>query len=395
MIKLPRPFAFSSLNPRFEKSLVSFPVISFWSPTTELNHYAFYILAVFLIFIPLVLFYISKKRKKSPEERFDFELDNDDFIHVVLERAKELHVPFDLVCTRQCITRRHITSFSVPSAAEKAAMELANTESGTNKKRMRSSDVAASIRNSRGKKTEKKDESPYLTLLIPNASVAQDWNGAPVDVYLQLTHKEQCTLYHFASFVHRVFTEGGQTYMEIMRPSILSDSQAKEFVRIEPSPDTVALSSVWMFPKQSHMLPRQSRDLGKIFGTLRPAEGNSDFRIINISACGTRLRFVREDLETLPFTVEKGIEMCMLLVVNTPQEQSKRLLLWLKAECKGLAPCGDKDCVDVRFSFTHWQQILERKEDIVWVAATDSDRIPPLMHWIMNIDVPSVQNDDA
>ncbi len=394
MMHPPSSFTSSSKNNFYERAMTACPVLSFWSPTSQINTYALYIVAAILIILPFVLFYFSKKRKEAPEESFDFKLDNDDFINVILQRAKDVQVPFDLVSTRASLTRRHLVSFSVPSAAEKAAMEAELAAESEKKKRLRSSDVAAAIAKASDKK-EKKEESPYITLLIPNTKLVQEWAGAPVDVYFQLTQKEQSTLYHFASFVHRIFTELGQTYMEIIRPSILSDSQAKEFVRIEPSPETVALASVWMFPKDSNMLPRQSKDLGKIFGTLRPAEGNSDFRIINISACGMRLRFVREDLETLAFPVEKKMEMCMLLVVNTPQEQAKRLLLWLRAECKGLAPCGDKDCVDVRFSFTHWQQIIERKEDISWTEATDSDRVPPLMHWIMNTDAPQSQNSDS
>ncbi len=391
MMQTTSPSTKSSARQSFENALMTCPILSFWSPASAINTYALYVVAVLLVILPFVLFYFSKKRKNAPEESFDFKLDNDDFINVILQRAKDVQVPFDLVCTRACLTRRHLVSFSVPSAAEKAAMEAEKSSETENKKRMRSSDVAAAIARAQTKK-DTKDESPYITLLIPNTKMVQEWAGAPVDVYFQLTQKEQSTLYHFASFVHRIFTENGQTYMEIIRPSILSDSQAKEFVRIEPSPEMVALASVWMFPKESHMLPRQVKQLGKIFGTLRPAEGNSDFRIINISACGIRLRFVREDLEKLPFAVEKKVEMCMLLVVNTPQEQTKRLLLWLKAECKGLAPCGDKDCVDVRFSFTNWQQILERNEDISWVAATDSDRVPPLMHWIMNTDAPTTKD---
>ncbi len=345
----------------FEKFLTC-PIFVFGS-ASQSHIYAFYVIAAILLISPLVLFYISKRKKRSPEDSYDFQLDSDNFIASLLDRAREVQVSFDLVCTRQSITCRHVTSFYVHDPSELSS-------SGDNSSKAKSKD---------------KKVSPYMTLQISDMDVVKEWKEAPVDVYFQLTYREQSTLYHFASFVHRIFTHDNVNYIEIIRPSILSDSQCKEAVRIEPKPETIALASVWIFPKHGQVLPRKVSQLGKAHGSFKP-EGNSDFRIVNISACGIRLRFVCDDLEKLPFPIEKHVETCILLAVNTSKQQSSKLVLWLKAECKGLVACVDKDCMDVRYSFTHWQQITERTNDITWTVATDSDRIPPLLHWIMNAD---------
>ncbi len=347
--------------------------IPFWHPTALTDNILIY-LAILAAVVTPVAFFISRstKKKVSEEESLVVEVDPDEFIASILERAMELQVKFDLVCTRSTLTQRHLQCYGVPDILPLQDKDGAQNENSK----------------------KKAHANPYLTLRVAEGFLPKGWDQAPIDVYLQLVQNGQGTLYHFASFVCRITQADGHLLMTINRPSILGDSQSREAVRIEPSPDTIALASAWIYGKDSHMLPAQVKELGKAFGVFRP-EGNSDFRVVNISACGIRLRFVAEDIEKLPFPVEKYMELCLFLAVNTKQEKSKRMLLWLKCECKGPAPCAEKDCVDVRFSFTHWQQIYERSEQIDWHEATDSDRVPPLMHWIMSSGEEIMREGDA
>ncbi len=340
--------------------------LSFWTPTPMTTTYIIYvsILAVVVFTISFLLVRRAKKNNAT-EKSLSFEVDPDEFITSILDRAVEMQVKIDLVCTRPSLKQKHIQSFIIRENMQAVTQE------------------APDAMDDEKAKQKKEAISPYLTLRLVDGSIPTGWEQAPIDVYLQLVQNGQGTLYHFASFVCKVMKRGDEVYMTINRPSILGDSQSREEVRIEPTQDAIALASVWLYGKDSNMLPDKVKALGKSFGVFRP-EGDSDFRIINISACGVRLRFVQEDIEKLPFKVEKRMEMCLFLAVNTPQEKSNRMLVWIKAECKGLAPCTEDDCVDVRFSFTQWQQIYEKSEDIVWVEVALTHSVPPIMHWIMN-----------
>ncbi len=335
----------------------------FWNPTPMTTTYLIYVAVLIVVVLGISFVLVSRLKKTGKDkESFNFELDPDAIVANILDRAVEMEAKFDLVCTRPSLRQKHIQGFGIV-------------------------DVSAthSLPSPSPKETDGKEKScnPYITLRLAPHSIPDGWDKAPIDVYLQLVQNGQGTLYHFATFVCKVVQKGNETLMVINRPSILGDSQSREEVRIEPAPGAVALASAWLYARDSQMLPDKVQGLGKAFGVFRP-EGDSDFRIINISACGIRLRFLQDDIDKLHFSLEKHMELCLFMAVNTPQEKSNRLMLWLKAECKGLAPCTDDDCVDVRFSFTHWQQIYERNENIAWNEATLKDRVPPVMHWIMN-----------
>ncbi len=340
-----------------------------WSPTPMTKTILMYLVVMAVVVLVISFVWVSKQRKGATKEKdFSFEVDADQIVANILDRAIELNSKFDLVCTRSSITQKHIQCHGI------AEMHSTNTAFSQGEEGEAEEDT---------QNKEKRPCNPYLTLRLVPGSLYDGWDHAPIDVYLQLVQNGQGTLYHFASFVCKIMEQGGEKYIVIQRPSILGDSQSREEVRIEPAPESVALASAWLYAKDTNMLADKVQGLGKAFGMFRP-DGESDFRIINISACGIRLRFLRDDIEKLPFAIEKHMELCLFLVVNTEQEKSKRLFVWLKAECKGLAPCTDPDCVDVRFSFTHWQQIYERTKDITWNVATLKDRVPPIMHWIMH-----------
>ncbi len=337
-----------------------------WSPTPMTQTILMYICVMAVVVLAISIVWAAKMRKgQGKEQDFSFEVDPDQIVANILDRAVELNAKFDLVCTRASLKQKHIQCHGI---AEMHPSNMPTTH-----------DEDAST----DKDKDKKPRNPYLTLRLVPGSLPQGWDHAPIDVYLQLVQNGQGTLYHFASFVCKIVEQGAEKFIIIQRPSILGNSQSREEVRIEPAPGSVALASAWLYAKDSKVLPDKVQGLGKAFGVFRP-EGDSDFRIINISACGIRLRFLQDDIEKLPFALERFMELGLFLVVNTEQEKSNRLYLWLKAECKGLAPCTDADCVDVRFSFTHWQQIYERSEDIHWKEATLKDRVPPVMHWIMH-----------
>ncbi len=211
-------------------------------------------------------------------------------------------------------------------------------------------------------------------------------------MYFQIVTKGVPTYYHFASFVHKVYQDQTGTYMEIIRPSILSDSQSKETLRVEPEPKMVAMASAWIYPSEPTVMPVEIAKLGTAHAIFKP-EGDSDFHIVYISSDGIRLRFVRDHMETLPCHFEKNAQACLLLVLNSHDEALGRIPLWLKARCVGFSPSDDKECVDARFTFTHWQQISRRSPHIQWFPSTDKDRVPPLMHWIMH-EVLQVQHEE-
>ncbi len=345
--------------------------LPFWSPTAMNKTYLIYICVLVVVVLCISFLLVLRARKnQSPDKGLTFEVDPDEFIASIFDRAVEMQLKLDIVCTRPSLKQKHIQCFGVPD--------------------MLSPDdtcVAAALRRAaqeqNPKKQDKKEPAPYLTLKLVEGSIPDGWDQAPIDVYLQLVQNGQGTLYHFASFVCKILRKDDALFMTIIRPSVLGNSQSREEVRIEPSPGSVALASAWLYAKDSQMLPDKVKSLGKSFGVFRP-EGNSDFRIVNISACGIRLRLVREDIEKLSFPLEKNMELCLFLAVNTPQEKSHRMLVWIKAVCKGLAPCAEDDCVDVRFSFTHWQQIYEKSESILWEDVGGASSVPPIMHWIMN-----------
>ncbi len=337
-----------------------------WEPTSSLTGpYLMYVCVLAVVVLAISFVLVSRLRKNQKgDENYAFEVDPDTVITNILERAIELETKFDLVCTRASLKQKHIQCYGLAMSQPVGQEMPADAKD-------------------EGMQEGKKPCNPYLTLRLVPGSLPQGWNDAPIDVYLQLVQNGQGTLYHFPSFVCKITQKGDETYVVIRRPSVLGNSQSREEVRIEPEPSAVALASAWLYARESHMLPDKVHGLGKPFGVFRP-EGDSDFRIVNISACGIRLRFLQDEVEKLPFAVEKFMELCLFLAVKTPHEKNNRLMLWLKAECKGLAPCTDPDCVDVRFSFTHWQQVYERSENIAWNEAVVATRVPPVMHWIMN-----------
>ncbi len=336
-----------------------------------------YIVGAILLCIPLLLYILSKFKKVEEEECFNFTLDSDGVVKQVLFKAKENQAHFDLVCTRLGIKQRHIEAFFIPNEQEEGmVLHYLEENSDPNLK------PADQHSDEKICSSQEQFSYSYVILYIPEGNVTVGWDDAPIEVYFELNARGQGTLYHFASFVQKIFKIGGKTYLQIIHPTVLSDSQSKEEVRIEPEPDTIEVASIWLYPKYSHFLPAKMSELGKAMGTFHP-DGDSDFRIINISATGARVRFLRDDLEKLPFDVEKHVEACLFLSIKTTHERSKRMMLWLMCECKGLAPCQDEDCVDVRFTFTHWEQIFEQTSNIQWKTATNVHRVPPLLHWLM------------
>ncbi len=344
-----------------------------------------YVVGALLLSLPLILFFFARNKKRAQEECFDFTLDNDGVIKQVLCKAREKGVHFDLICTRLGIKQRHLTVYYIPDSKEEGMVYKYLEEMGDPYfSSSEASDLIDQVGKGETKICSSQDQFAYsyMFLYIPEGNITAGWDDAPIDVYFELKVHGQSTLYHFASFVQKIFMVGGKSYIQIIHPTVLSDSQSKEEVRIEPEPETIEVSSVWMYPKYSHFLPKQMSELGKAMASSH-ADGKSNFSIVNISATGARLRFLKEDLEKLPFTVEKHVEACFFVSVKTTHERSKRMMLWLMCECKGLVASSDKEYMDVRFTFTHWEQIFEQSSSITWKAATDFHRVPPILHWIM------------
>ncbi len=343
--------------------------------SSAVSEIALYVIGVLLLLVPFILYFLAKNKKVSKAECFDFTLDCDGVIKNLLQKARETNVHFNLVCTRTGIKQRHIDAHYIHDDKEEGEIIkfLGNDYVHPN--------------NSQGSNTAQSSSEPMqysnIILYVPEGNIVNGWDDAPIEVYFQLTSRGQGTLYHFASFVQKIFSVNGKHYLLIIYPSVLSNSQSKEEVRVEPLPENIAAASIWFYPKYSHFQPEHTSGLGKALGTFTP-NGASDLRIVNISATGTRLRFVADDFKKLSFSVEKYVEAVLFLSVKTTHENSQRMTLWLKCECKGLAPCADSQCVDVRFNFTHWVQVFEKTNDIQWKTATDYERVPPILHWIMS-----------
>ncbi len=338
----------------FTSNHYAMAALSFWAPTSKPTVEITKILAI-IVAVALILVYVVSKIRKIKSEPLLMSLDDAAFIDSILLRAAEQEIRFDLICTRSGLIHRHLQGYSrIPDDQ--------NPNDG-------------SCRD---------DNVPNIYLDLHADGIATGWDGAPVDVYIQISQKDTCTLYHFASFVCSIHQKRGHTVMEIMRPSILSDSKAKDTVRIEPTPEMIALSSVWFYNQPNTILPQSVTALGPPQAIYKP--GNSDFLTVSISASNIRLRFLRDTLDEMEHSLKKGHQICMLLAINTHQEQGGKILLWLKGICTGFAPCLDRECLDALFSFTHWQQIFKRSDTIKWYPATDTDRVPPLMHWILHAE---------
>ncbi len=356
-MKTNRSFIFwaSRLKRKFSFENYAFAAITFWNPTSKPTMEIAQTLGLIILAAVLLVFVISKVRRLQSEPLL-MSLDDEAFINSILLRAAEQEIRFDLICTRSGLAHRHLQGFCrIP--------EDQNIDD----------------------KSCRNDNAPNIILDLHAGGIATGWDTAPIDVYLQLTHNDASTLYHFASFVCSIYNKGGGTVMEIIRPSILSDSKAKDTVCIEPPPEMIALSYIWFYHSSTTILPQSVSSLGRPQAVFRPT-GNSDFRVINISASSIRLRYLRDTLDAMENPLKKGHQICMLLAINTPQEKDGRMLLWVKGVCIGFAPCNDNECLDAIFSFTHWQQICERSDEIKWYPATDTDRVPPLMHWIMHAE---------
>ncbi len=337
-------------------------MIVFWSPTSKVTPDIMQTVAIIIAVVLILLFIVARLRKLKSDPPLMMALDDEAFINIVLEHAVNQKVRFDLICTRPGLEHRHLQGYCHIDSCI--------------------SQVSGSCR---------KDDAPNIIIQLNAESVATGWDTAPVEVYFQISLNKICTLYHFASFVCSIHQTNGGTTMEIIRPSILSDSKAKDTVRIEPKEETIALSSIWFYHTEETILPQSIASLGQAQAAFRPT-GNSDFRIISISASGIRLRFLRDTLDEMEHALKRGHQMCMLLAINTEQERTGKILLWLKGICKGFIPCTDNECLDAIFSFTHWQQIRDRRENIQWYPATDTDRVPPLMHWIMHAEEHDEEN---
>ncbi len=338
-----------------------FPAIAMpklWTPATNFTLELAEVLLIIIGVVAVILFIVSLLKKDKHEALF-VELDNDGFIEAVLLRAAETQIHFDIICTRSGIEHRHLLGYCRASDNQ----DLSNH-----------------------KPFDELDTLPNLVLDIHEGGIAEGWDNAPIDIYFQINHNQTSTLYHFASFVTKIRNKGSRTLLEIIRPSILSDSKAKDTVRIEPKPEMIALAYAWFYYTEDLVLPTSIKKLGKNHASYRP-QGNSDFRVVSITSSTIRMRFLKDLLDEMEHTLKRKHQLCLLLAINTNNENDKKMLLWLKCTCIGFAPCLDPECLDAIFSFTHWEQISQRKDEIKWNPASDTDRVPPLMHWIMNADI--------
>ncbi len=344
-----------------------FSFVSFWDPSSEFNMRIALTLGIIVVAVVALICVLAFFRKNKSTSLI-VDMDDSKFITSILQRSKELHVRFDIVCTRPNLKHRHLQAHcrSIPQEGHVV--------------------IDAIQRNSAQKASCLEDipeEIPVIVMSLAAGSIPAGWDDAPVDVYFQLSQQGQSMLYHFASFVRSIKQYNQGTQMELIMPSVLLDSLQKEAIRIEPTAGMIALTSLWFFPAGFSVLPKQVANLGKAQATYRP-EGNSDFRICSISANRTRLRFLDDVLKDLPTQMEEGTQVVMLLAINVSPQNNERMLLWLKATCVAVLPCAEQDCLDVKFAFSHWQHITKRSDVIDWHPASDSERIPPILHWILS-----------
>ncbi len=343
-----------------------FSFISFWDPSSEFNMRIGITFAIIIAAVLLLVCVLAFFRKKQAPLLVD--MDDSEFIASILQRAKELHVRFDLVCTRPHLKHRHLQAHcrTIPKEGH-VVVDAIQRNSAQNASCLE--DIA--------------EEIPVIGMSLAAGSIATGWDQAPVDVYFQISQQGKGMLYHFSSFVRSIEQTRSGTLVHVIMPSVLLDSLQKEAIRIEPDADMIALTSLWFFPALPQRLPPKVSTLGKAQATFRP-EGNSDFRICSISANRIRLRFLKDVVAELPTPMEEGTQIVLLLAINVAPEKNERMLLWVKGTCIAVLPCAEPDCMDVKFAFSHWQHITKRSDCIEWHPASDTDRIPPILHWILS-----------
>ena len=318
-----------------------------WAPSNTLSPEFLSIAGGLLIAVALLLMALHRRQPPPSTEPFLSPQENPAFITSIFQQCADRRVPLSIICTGRSLKSTSLTGIL---------------------------------------KLREDDPQGPLTVVLNDARHAESWIGAPVDVYFHFNEARGKTFYHFSTFIQSLEVVEDEPLLRLTRPSVLTNNQRREFVRVEPPTDMVDAITAWPLKCGSlPTLPALPRDLGRPPFAYRPPRVIL-MELVDISAGGLCLRVPVAQVCTKQVRCAPGTRFVVLLAVNSLQPNSARQLLWLAAVVRRAITNEAKTHVDMGMQFSHWALADALAAPIDWQPVALDGEVPFLLRWVSRVN---------
>ncbi len=226
----------------------------------------------------------------------------------------------------------------------------------------------------------------HLQVDVIKSFGSSQWQGMNVQVFFRLMDDQKnSTSYQFTSRILRLEPSNDSLLLTLPLPKLLASGQRRNFLRVNPSQDTLLALGFWLLPGDAP-LPTSYKSLNEAHLSYRPERNHSSISLENISAGGLRLRLSEEDLKTQE-EVDLGTQVLCLLMLKT-DEHMPPLALWLMGTITNIKkqPSQQQEA-QVGIHCTHWAQAMNNDVAISWFNTSKDRGVPPLFSWVIRHDL--------
>lgn len=318
-----------------------------WSPQNTLSPTFLYIAGGLLLAVALLLLFLHRRQRKQDEIPLT-PLEEPGFIGEIFTNCADERLRMAISCSRNKLSSSQATGTLLPP--------------------------------------EEGDLHAPLSLVLSEAPKPEEWAEAPVDVYFRFNADGEKTFYHFSSFVQSLHQKDGAWYMTMARPSVLTNNQRREFVRVVPPTDIVEAITAWPLSAQPLLtLPTNARDLGRPPFAYRPPRVIL-LEMMDISAGGMRLRLPVAQVRAKQVRCAPGMRFAVLLLVDALRPDGSRQMLWVATTVRRAVLSADKAHVELGVQFTHWAPTTALTDPINWEPVEADGEVPFLLRWVSRVN---------
>lgn len=331
-----------------ERGLASIPMGATvaWSPQNTLSPEFMWIAGGLLLAVALLLTVLHRKQRKT--ETALTLLEDPNFISDIFNNCADQRLRVSITCSRNALSSTQTMG------------HLKTPEEG-------------------------ELHSP-LTFVLSDAPKAEEWAEAPVDLYFHFTVDGEKTFYHFSSFTQSIEQKDGAWQMTVARPSVLTNNQRREFVRVEPPVGIVEAITAWPLPQGPLLtLPTMAHDLGKPPFAFRPPRVVL-LEMMDISAGGMRIRLPVAQIRAKQVRCAPGVRFILLLAVDAQRADGGHQMLWVTATVRRAVLTPDKIHAELGLQYTHWAPAASLTDPIHWEPVEADGEVPFLLRWVSRVN---------
>lgn len=318
-----------------------------WSPQNSLSPHFLYVAGGLLLAVAILLVILHRRQRKQDIAPLS-PLEESAFITEIFTQCADQRLRMSITCGRDKLSSTQAAGHLLPEGTDKHDVPL--------------------------------------TMVLTDAPKSDEWAEAPVDIYFHFNVNGEKTFYHFSSFVQDLQQKGDAWHMTVLRPSALTNTQRREFVRVTPPTGSVEAITAWPLSAQPlFVLPTNSHSLGRPPFAYRPPRVIL-LEMTDISAGGMGLRLPVAQVRAKQVRCAPGVRFVVLLIVESLRPDGSRQMLWLSATVRRAVLTSDKTHVELGLQFTHWAPTDALTDPLQWEPVEADGEVPFLLRWVSRVN---------